>query len=70
MIAFHDKIIEQRISELAKVTGHKKSFFVKEALKLTLDDLEDIHMALSRLKDAKFISLEEFEAKIGLDNRT
>lgn len=36
---------EERLSRLAKETGRTKSFYVKEALKNYLEDLEDIYLS-------------------------
>ena len=57
------KDMENRIDKLSKSTQRPKSFFIKEALKNYLEDLEDYYEVLSRKnsKDRHIISLEELE---------
>ncbi len=45
--------IEARLSELAKRTGRTKSFYAREAILNHLDELEDLYLAESRLKDLR-----------------
>jgi len=63
-----DKDIEHKLNKLAKTTKKPKSFFVKEALKNYLEDLEDLYEAEKRSKDKNktLISIEELEKSIGL----
>jgi len=42
--------IEKRLADLARRTGRTKSYFVREAILLQLDDLEDIYLAERALK--------------------
>ena len=42
--------LEARIAFLAKTTGRSKSFYVREVLEESIDDLEDKYLALSRLE--------------------
>jgi len=55
--------LEKRINQLAKKTGRTKSFYVREALQDSIDDLEDRYLALSRLEkpSKKRWSLDELE---------
>jgi RHH-type rel operon transcriptional repressor/antitoxin RelB len=45
--------IEARLAELARRTGRTKSFYAREAILNHLDELEDIYLAESRLKDLR-----------------
>ena len=55
---------------LAKKTGRTKSFLAREAIIHHLDDLEDYHLALARLRrDGKRMSLDELDAEIGAEKR-
>ena len=64
---------EERRSRLAKKTGRTKSFYVKEALKNYLEDLEDIYLSdkvVDRIRKGEedVISSEEMGKILGLDN--
>ena len=64
---------EERLSRLAKETGRTKSFYVKEALKSYLEDLEDIYLSdkvVDRIRNGEedVISSEEMGKILGLDN--
>ena len=53
---------EERLENIAKITGRTKSYYIKEALEEKLDDLEDIYLAEKRLEDSvgeEKYSLEE-----------
>ncbi|HKN29729.1 MAG TPA: TraY domain-containing protein [Roseiarcus sp.] len=43
--------MQARLAELAKRTGRTKSFYAREAILTHLDELEDLYLAESRLKD-------------------
>lgn len=62
--------LEKRINQLAKKTGRTKSFYVREALQDSIDDLEDRYLALSRLEkpSRKRWSLDDLEKGIDLDD--
>jgi RHH-type rel operon transcriptional repressor/antitoxin RelB len=45
--------IEARLAELARRTGRTKSFYAREAILNHLDELEDIYLSESRLKDLR-----------------
>ncbi len=60
-----------RLNLLAKETGRSKAFYIIEAIKTHLEDLEDIYIAEQRLADiragrSKTYSLDEVEARLGL----
>lgn len=42
--------IEKRLSELAKLTGRTKSYYVRAALEEKLGELEDLYVAEQRLE--------------------
>ena len=44
------KKIDKKLSQLAKRTHRTKTFYVREAILSYLEDLEDTHLALERLK--------------------
>ncbi len=59
--------IEARLAALAERTGRSKSFYVREAVREHLDDLEDYYLAVQRLEERlPTISLEEVERRLGL----
>jgi RHH-type rel operon transcriptional repressor/antitoxin RelB len=58
--------MEIRLEKLAALTGRPKSFYVREALQVHLDEIEDTYTALYRLEHpARRWSLDELEN--GLD---
>jgi RHH-type rel operon transcriptional repressor/antitoxin RelB len=62
------KEIEKRLEELTRLTHRSKSFYVREALKAYIEDLEDYYISLERLADksSKRYTLKEAEEKLGL----
>jgi RHH-type rel operon transcriptional repressor/antitoxin RelB len=57
--------IEKRLDALAKKTGRTKSFYAREAILRHLEDLEDYHLALQRLRRGrKRVTLEELESEL------
>ncbi|MET3105847.1 RHH-type rel operon transcriptional repressor/antitoxin RelB [Oxalobacteraceae bacterium GrIS 2.11] len=65
--------IEERLSQLAKLTGRSKTFYVTEAIVQHLDDLEDLYLAEKRLTDirtgeVKTIPLEEMMRRYDLED--
>ena len=62
--------LEKRLDALAKKTGRTKSFYAREAIMRHLEDREDYHVALSRLRrGGKRVTLEELEAEIEAEKR-
>ncbi|MGD9212344.1 MAG: DUF6290 family protein [Desulfobacteraceae bacterium] len=60
-----------RLSTLAQATKRTKSYFIREALKRTIEDLEDAYLAETAYEkfiksNEKPIPLEEVERKLGL----
>lgn len=65
--------IGQRLDDLARYTGRSKTFYILEAIREHLDDLEDIYMAEKRLADiragrSQTFSIKEVRADLGLDS--
>jgi RHH-type transcriptional regulator, rel operon repressor / antitoxin RelB len=65
--------IEQRLDRLASETHRTKSFYVREAILKSLDDMEDVYLAdqvIERIRrgEEKTYSLEEAEELLGLGN--
>ena len=65
--------IGQRLARLAEVTGHTKTFYVIEAIKEHLDDVEELWLAEQRLIDiragkAQTVPLEEAMRRYGLED--
>ena len=63
--------MEQRLSVLSKATQRPKSFYVREALERSLEDIEDAYLAEAayerfKAKGEKGIPLEEVERRLGL----
>jgi RHH-type rel operon transcriptional repressor/antitoxin RelB len=59
--------IEKRLDNLAKKTGRTKSFYAREAILRHIEDFEDYHLAVRRLKrKTRRVSLEAAERKAGL----
>ena len=66
-----DNALINRLERLAMRTGRTKSFYVKEALKEHLEDMEDIFLAEQRLDSirrgkTKAVSWEEVKERNGL----
>ena len=45
--------ISQRLEHLAELTGRSKTYYMIEAIREHLDDLEDLHLAEQRLIDLR-----------------
>lgn len=63
--------LNQRLSHLAEKTGRSKTFYMLEAIKQHLDDLEDLYLAEQRLQDLRAgrsmtHSLDDVERSLGL----
>lgn len=67
-LRLEDEMVE-RLNALAERTGRTKTFYVKEAVRAYIENLEDAFMAIERLrKPAKTLSMEEMEKALGLDS--
>ena len=53
--------IEKKLNKLCRLTHRTKSFYVKEALKCYLEDMEDTYIALERITKSKreFLTSQE-----------
>ncbi|PID65977.1 MAG: CopG family transcriptional regulator [Gammaproteobacteria bacterium] len=65
--------IGKRLNFLAKETGRSKTFYIIEAIKTHLEDLEDVYIAEQRLTDlragrSRIYSSEEVEALLDLED--
>lgn len=63
--------VSARLQDLAELTGRSKTFYIVEAIREHLDDLEDLFLAEKRLiairsGRSKTHSLEEVERSLGL----
>ena len=63
--------IDARLDKLAKLTGHTKTFYVREAILKYLDELEDSYLAeqvVQRIRsgDEGASMLDDVEAQLGL----
>ena len=63
--------VSSRLQDLAQLTGRSKTFYMIEAIREHLDDLEDLYIAENRLIEiragrSKTYSLEEVERSLGL----
>lgn len=63
--------IEERLNALAKTTNRPKSFYVREALARSLEEIEDIYLAEARLEKIRAgkrtVSLEKVMKRHGMD---
>lgn len=64
--------IEDRLNILAKTTNRPKSFYVREALERSLEDIEEIYLAEKRLEDiragkSKTVPLDEILTRYGME---
>jgi RHH-type transcriptional regulator, rel operon repressor / antitoxin RelB len=60
--------IEERLDALARATGRTKSFYVREAVIVHLEEMEDRYIAIERLeRPAERIPLDELERELDLE---
>ena len=65
--------VAQRLKRLAERTGRSKTFYMIEAIREHLDDLEDLYLAEQRLIDiqagkSRSVPLEEVMERYGLES--
>ena len=63
--------LNHRLGDLAVKTGRSKTFYMLEAIKQHIDDLEDLYLAEQRLIDvrsgrSKTHSIDDVERSLGL----
>ena len=66
--------VSQRLKRLADLTGRSKTFYMIEAIREHLDDLEDLYLAEHRLIDiragkSQTVPLEEVMERYDLEGR-
>ncbi len=63
-----DDKLERKLKKLAKETERPKSYFVKKALDLYLDEYEDYETALARRadKDEELLTLTQMKKALGV----
>jgi RHH-type rel operon transcriptional repressor/antitoxin RelB len=65
--------VENRLARLVQATGHDQAFYVIEALREHLDDIEDAYLAASIVEEVRAgrmrtYSIEETRRALGLDD--
>lgn len=62
------RALDEKLTELAKRTGRRKSYYASKAIAQYLEDLEDYLAAKEALKKSKkFYTLAEVAKKFGMD---
>ena len=63
-----DKETEKKLGLLAKETKRSKSYYAKEAIKMYLEEIEDLEIARARANDPadKLIDAKELRKRLGL----
>lgn len=67
------KELESRLDLLARATHRPKSFYIREALNRSIEDMEDVYLAESALEEfrasgEKAIPLEEVMKEYGMES--
>lgn len=67
--------VARRLQQLADLTGRSKTFYMIEAIREHLGDLEDVYLAEQRLIDlragkSRTVPLDEVIGRHGMDGRT
>lgn len=63
-------LIEQRLDNLARLTGRTKSYYLRELIEGGLDDLEDFYLAdatMERVRKGKEAVLDSIEVRSSLE---
>jgi RHH-type rel operon transcriptional repressor/antitoxin RelB len=65
--------LEARLKNLAAKTGRTKSYYITEAIREHLDDLEDVYLAEQRLADIRSgktqtVRIEEVMKRYGVED--
>jgi len=63
--------VENRLSQLASLTGRSKTYYIREAIVEHLDDMEDLYLAERELEEiragrARTVPLEEVMKRYGM----
>ena len=65
-----DPLIEQRLDNLAHLTGRAKSYYLRELIERGLDDLEDFYLAdatMERVRKGQEAVIDSTEVRKSLD---
>ena len=63
------KETEARLTELAKKTRRRKTFYARQAIIECIDNLEDTYLALKILESpGKIYTMEEIEKELGIED--
>ena len=65
-----DPLIEQRLDNLAQLTGRAKSYYLRELIESGLDDLEDFYFAdatMERVRKGQEAVIDSIEVRSSLD---
>ncbi len=63
------KELENRLNQLAEITGRTKTFYIRMLVEEHIDELEDRYMAEQRLETpAKRLTSQEMRQELGLEN--
>ena len=65
-----DPLIEQRLDNLAHLTGRAKSYYLREFIERGLDDLEDFYLAdatMERVRKGQEAVIDSIEVRKSLD---
>jgi RHH-type rel operon transcriptional repressor/antitoxin RelB len=64
-----DPLIEQRLDNLAHMTGRAKSYYLRELIESGLDDLEDFYLAdatMERVRKGQEVVIDSSEVRSSL----
>jgi RHH-type transcriptional regulator, rel operon repressor / antitoxin RelB len=63
------KELENRLNQLAEITGRTKTFYIRMLVEEHIDELEDRYIAEQRLETpAKRLTSQEMRQELGLEN--
>ena len=65
-----DPLLEQRLDNLAHLTGRAKSYYLRELIERGLDDLEDFYLAdatMERVRKGQEAIIDSIEVRKSLD---
>jgi RHH-type rel operon transcriptional repressor/antitoxin RelB len=66
-----DADLEARLNAVVKSTGRSKSYYLREALREKIEELEDIALLEEALRDpdlGRRVTLDEMKRELGLDD--
>ena len=64
-----DPDIERRLTELAKRTGRTKSYYAREVIESSIEDLEDRYVAEARLEKRRApLTSRQMRKELGLEH--